>query len=70
MTPTQVKSATPYTIDHNTQTVQIRGPLRVGNVDLHPEVVEFATFMYDNMHLAPELQSAWFAHRTKKKLLR
>lgn len=57
-------------VDYNTSTVLISGGLKIDDVVLFPEVIEFATFLYDNMHLVPELREAWCAHQTKKKLLR
>jgi hypothetical protein len=57
-------------VDYNTDTVRIHGALDVDGALLHPGVIEFVTFLHDNMHLVPELREAWCAHQTKKKLLR
>jgi len=57
-------------VDYNTNTIRISGGLDIDGEVLHAGVIEFATFLYNNMHLVPELREAWCAHQTKKKLLR
>lgn len=57
-------------VDYSTNSIRISGGLEIDHVVLYPEVVEFATFLHDNIHLVPELREAWCAHQTKKKLLR
>ena len=57
-------------VDYNTNRIRVFGGLDIDGEVLFPDVIEFVTFLRDNMHLVPELREAWCAHQTKKTLLR